>query len=91
MTRDENILRIAEKLHKEIADTVLGVLISEDEHPSAVMVAFLSILPDMIGKAFVAIDDKNRKKALHEFVFNMMHEVDVSGKSYEAFKAEQGE
>lgn len=91
MTRTENIQRIADNLHKEISGSVLEALIDNSNHPSDVMVAFLAILPEMIGKAFVAIDDKNRKKALHELLFNMVQEIDSSSKSYEEFKDAQGE
>lgn len=91
MTRTENIQRIADNLHKEISGSVLEALIDNSNHPSDVMVAFLAILPEMIGKAFVAIDDKNRKKALHELLFNMVQEIDSSSKDFNEFKNQQGE
>lgn len=87
-TNPKEVRRIADAMHEDIADVVAEFLDNHDA--SAVMLAFLAILPHMIGKALIIFDEDAKRQAIHEFVYALMGEADKSGKAFAEF-IERGE
>lgn len=79
----DEVRRIGDALHEDISDVLAEFM--ENHSPVEVLLAFLGVMPHLIGKSMVVFDDDDKKQAIHEFVYAVMSEADKAGKAFDEF------